>query len=302
MQLDLTLRSFLRHCREGANLPLAVIYRASNAMHAGQYHALRQEFASYQNIRFFPEKHFWQDLLEQLARHAGLETRTAPYLRRLWLGPRFSRLRQTLLTDLPLRYVLFLVDDNIFVSDFSLQAAVTALSGSPQALVFSLRLGTNTTYCYMAGRSQALPDFALAGADVLTYDWRSAELDFGYPLEVSSSIYRSGDLLPRLDGWAFHNPNELESRLADHVDQFRRRPHLMCFPRSVTFCNPANRVNRNYRNRAGEEHPATSDFLAEKYAEGFRVDAAAYSGFVPRGCHQEVAFTWLPRPAEHKER
>jgi hypothetical protein len=215
------------------------------------------------------------------------------------LGWRFSRWRQPLISNLPPRYILFLVDDNIFVGDFSLQTVIDALDGNPKALGVSLRLGANTTYCYTADRSQALPAFTHVGAQLFCYDWTRSELDFGYPLDVSSSVYRISDLLSWLDRWSFRNPNELESRLADNVALFRNRPQLICFRQSVTFCNPANRVNRAYQNRAGQVYPASSDFLAEKFAAGERVDAAAYSGFTPQGCHQEAAFVWLSSTGEN---
>jgi len=290
--LDLTLRSLMLHANDIAQAPLVVIYRATTEKHARQYDILCRNYKHCQHIKFFLEKNFRRDLLTQLATHAGLGGRLNRYLNRLWLGWRMSRWRQPLLAELPQGYVLFLVDDNIFVGDFSLQDALESLEKDPGALGFSLRLGLNTTYCYTVERRQSLPEFTILSGNIVCYNWTSSELDFAYPLEVSSSIYRIGDLLPWLDRWPFDNPNELETHLAAQVHQFRTRPRLCCYRQSVTFCNPANRVNLEYQNRAGKIFPASSDFLAEKFANGERVDAGAYSGFIPTGCHQEVEFVW----------
>ena len=257
MQLDCTLGSLALHCMDGANLDLHVLYTTSDSTHQRQYEELKK---AYPAVTFVRERSFKEDLLSLLAGRSK---------------------------------VLFLVDDNIFVDDFEVADAVRGLDENPDALGFSLRLGKNTAYCYMVNKTQELPPFEVAGQKVLRFDWTAAELDFGYPLEVSSSIYRVADLLPLL-GLDYRNPNTLELMLDTnkHVLQGRRKS-LLCFGGSVTFCNPANMVQTMWVNRAGDKSTYSAQKLAGMFDQGLRVDVAAYSGFVPNGCHQEVEFKFL---------
>jgi hypothetical protein len=307
MQLDAALRSLWLHCADFERVAVRVLYACSSALHRQQYEELRAEYRSYPNLRFLSQRHFWRDTLDWAVQNADFQTKARPgngrglvvtdnlYRRLLHLGHRFSFIRASLLRFSRQSYLLFLVDDNLFVRNFRLADACGALSRSPLALGFSLRLGTNTTYCYPMDQPQKLPPFTAEGPGILAFDWTSGELDFGYPLEVSSSIYRIGDLLPFLDGQPFANPNQLETRLAENSHRFRSRPLMLCFVRSVTFSNPVNKVNETYQNRAGEVHTYSSRLLAEKFAAGERIDVAAYSGMTPHACHQEAPLHFIPR-------
>ena len=288
MQLDATLRSFLLHCADGADTKLTVLYHATSALYARQYAELAEAYCLQTNLRFQSQVHFRQDVLSFLAVHADLRYGADLYHRLARLHRRLGFLGQPLLRFGKPSYVFFLVDDNLFVSKFCLFDALRSLEREPQALGFSLRLGRNTTYCYTRDLPQSLPEFNTSGEDVLCFDWRRGELDFAYPLEVSSSIYRTADLLPLLNRKRFANPNQLESRLAESADQYIYRPLLLCLPKSVAFSNPINQVAERYQNRAGVIHTYSSHDLAVIFEKGMRVDVAVYTGFVPQGCHQEV--------------
>jgi hypothetical protein len=291
-QLHATLRSYLLNCRDAERANLYVLYKTSNSVHARQYALLETEFAAYPNIHFLPEENFRRDLLSTLTGHSSLNRdRYRKFLRTLWLGRCFGFLSNRLLKFDRLDYVLFLVDDNLFVQPFYLSAAVNALEQQPLALGFSLRLGTNTTFCYPDGCSQQLPPFTRLQSGILRFDWTDGEHDFHYPLEVSSSIYRMPEILPFINRIQFRNPNTLESRMAARASEFRvSYPHLLCFERSVTFCNPVNRVTQNIQNRVAEEFSYTSQFLAEQFAAGYRIEVEHYRGFISNGCHQEVEY------------
>jgi hypothetical protein len=181
------------------------------------------------------------------------------------------------------------VDDNMFVNRFCLGDICEALEGHGDALGFSLRLGKNITYCYALDRPQNQPTFLAVGNHMLRFDWTSAEGDFGYPLEVSSSVYRIDDVLPLVSRVRFTNPNVLEARMSESVRPFKsRRSYLLCYERSVAFCNPANIVQKEWPNRAGTDPEQSVDSLADRFDQGHRVDVAHYSGFIPIGCHQEI--------------
>ncbi|MBI5388565.1 MAG: FkbM family methyltransferase [Verrucomicrobia bacterium] len=186
-------------------------------------------------------------------------------------------------------HVFFLVDDNIFIREFRLGDITAALEQNADALGFSLRLGRNTTFCYSFDTPQTLPPFQTLSAHVLKFDWRKAEHDFGYPLELSSSIYRTAEVLPLLRALDFRNPNSLETVLADNKQRCQTLGGLLCFDISVTFCAPINRVQQVCpTNRAGTRPDHSAESLAGRYERGERLDVAAYAGFTPQACHQEV--------------
>jgi hypothetical protein len=186
--------------------------------------------------------------------------------------------------------LLILVDDAIFTRPPRLNLASRALAEDPLALGFSLRLGTNTTWCYTFAKAQPLPTFRDAPGGSLVFNWPQAALDFGYPLEVSSSLYRSVDLLPWLALQPFANPNQWESRLSEAAARKLNRPHLMCWPLSAAFCNPVNKVQEAYQNLAGGQVAYSPEELARRFDQGERIDVSAFDGFTAHACHEEMPF------------
>ena len=251
LQLDGTLRSFFARCQDANQCQLKVLYLAS-ADCQPLYDRLVRDYPA---VEFVAEKNFRNDLL-------------------------------TLLSSS--EHVLFVVDDNLFIRNFTLAEVVEGLRQCPAAVGFSLRLGRNTTVCYPLKKTQALPAFVPVGLQILRYDWTKADGDFNYPLEVSSSVYRTADLMPLLQEIPFKNPNTLEGELAARVSGLVSRPQLLCFEQSRAFCNPVNVVQRICQNRAGELAEHSPERLAQQFRAGLRLDVEAYRNFTPTGCHQEV--------------
>lgn len=290
LQLDATLHSFLLHCEDVSQADVKIIYTTTTSVHARQYEQLQRDYAGRGPITFVREEKFRTDTL-----NAAIPDRVSRVARGLFrfancLGPRFGRVAALGKAAVANHFVLFLVDDNLFVRDFRLRTICDALTVHEDALGFSLRLGTNTTYCYSRDREQRLPKFSFLDSGILKFPWNTGQADFGYPLEVSSSVYRLADVLPFLSRLQFRNPNTLEEVMAHRTQRFRAsKPFLLCYETSVTFCNPINIVQTVLSNRSGAEPEHSSESLAEMFSRNFRVDVHAYSGFVPNGCHQEVA-------------
>jgi hypothetical protein len=303
LQLDGALRSFLKHCRDVDSLDLFVLYLTSSPLHARLYTQLKQEYAIWPQMVFIEQRDFRRDVLQLLYR--SIHEKQADILRRglISMGWHFGFLNNFWKKpDAADETILFLVDDNIFVKDFLLQDADKGLKQNLDALGFSLRLGTNTTYCYSLDRPQSPPVFERISfstdelmtrksnlPSILKFNWTVGDSDFGYPLEVSSSIYRLRDIRPILNVLPFQNPNFLETQFSQQAYRFRNlMPYLLCYDSSVTFCNPINKVQKKYQNRAGENAGYSVEELARKYEMGERVNVNKYDGFVPTGCHQEV--------------
>ncbi|MCK4292791.1 MAG: glycosyltransferase family 2 protein [Planctomycetes bacterium] len=258
MQLQAAIESFFLHCRDHSQIELCVLYKASNQFCRRQYEKLKEKF---RDVSFIEEVDFKEQVLAVVG---GFE------------------------------YVLFLVDDNLFVRDFYLADIVKSLRGNDDAVGFSLRVGSNTTYCYAHDAGQQVPAFRQVDDGILKYDWTLAEHDFGYPLEVSSSIYRAADILEMLRKVEFSNPNTLEWAMAANSHLYQRAGNcLLCFESSVTFCAPVNVVQTVWDNRVGGNHNYSVDKLAQIFEEGGRIDVERYSGFVPNSCHQEVELHFM---------
>jgi GT2 family glycosyltransferase len=261
LQLDATIRSLLAFCDDVEPADLKVLHVASAPAYAAGYRILANE---HPGVVLRRETDFKADLL-------GLVNGST--------------------------YVLFIVDDTLFVGPLSFSRATRVLDEDAACLGFSFRLGRNTTYCYTLDGAQALPVFDELASGVLSFAWTGAEHDFGYPLELSSSLYRTSDILPLLAELAYRNPNTLESVLAQHAASFRMtRPRLACYAQSVALSVPANLVQTVWKNRVDGNRALTAEALADAYARGRRLDVEHYRGFVTNACHQELEFFFAGRP------
>ena len=289
MQLDAVLRSLFLHCQDANQIRLLVIYKTTSDFHTQQYSQLARE---YPEVDFVEQTHFRRNVLELLTTYGT--QRPVGILRRwlIGLGPGFGLINNMSLALRPQQDVLFLVDDNLFVRSFNMHDVHEALLAHPEALGFSLRLGTNTTYCYPVDKAQTLPPFTPLYNGIMEYNWVDAgDLghDFGYPLEVSSSVYRVNELLPFMNSLPFENPNTLEGRMAARAHAFRSsNPYLLCYERSAAFCSPVNMVQEVSANRVGATPEYSTEHLAKMYNAGYRIKVEAYGDFVPNACHQEV--------------
>jgi glycosyltransferase involved in cell wall biosynthesis len=253
LQLEAALRTFFACCADADRAVVHVLYATSGERHAQQYAALAQAFPQ---ARFHPEIRFRDDVL------------------------RFARTG---------RYLLFAVDDAVFVRPFALADGVRALEEHPALLGFSYRLGRNIKKHYPTRTAQAEPECAPLTANLLRVDWTRSAQYFAYPLKVSSSLFRSADILPLLERQAFDHPNTLEAMLDGCKRAFAAaRPQLAFYETSVAFCIPLNVVQNRFDNRHAAKTEWTAAALAERFAKGERLFPDGLSGFTPESCHQEV--------------
>jgi len=253
MQLHLCLSSLYKYCEERSEMKVEVIFKATSYSHHDAYDALSYEF---KDVAFIKEADFKSQLIYRLS---------------------------------TTKEVLFLVDDNIFVDEFSIKDIVGLLRKNERVLGFSLRLGRNTTICYPINTIQGLPHFYTVDDKFLMYRWVNADYDFAYPLEVSSSIYRVNDIEPIIKNCEYNSPNTLEAVLAMNSRNFyEKNPLLMCYEKSVAFCNPINKVQAFNNNRSGIKESYSPDALLKEFEKGNRISLEQFEGFVPTGAHEEV--------------
>lgn len=261
LQLDATLRSLKLNCADLGECTTSVLYTTSSARFAAQYRVVANEHS---DVAFVQETRFKSDLVALVQDSA---------------------------------HVMFVVDDSLFVGPLSIEQSTTVLANDPSCIGVSFRLGQNTAYCYAQNQRQGIPQFQGVGDRLLAFDWSTAELDFGYPLDLSSSIYRTSDLLPLLVELEYRNPNTLESVLAERARGFEHtRPRLACYEQSVAFSVPINLVQTAWRNRVGSNPAYSKEALARDFDRGQRIDVARYEGHTAKACHEELELVYRQDP------
>lgn len=261
LQCEGTLSSLALHARNRTG-PLYVLFKATDQRDADQYATVARE---HPEATFVAETDFSQDLWRLLKAE----------------------------------YALFLVDDALCVREFDLAEAVRVLESDQTVYAVNYGLGTNTTYSYPGVRDQAVP-FMLKRANrtppkLWRYYWPSADTDFGYPTQISYSVFqvqRRGDIPSRiLHLWDFEPvtcPNNFEHRLWKSSAYFKRwLPNLVIPEMSCVFCNPLNIVTNYCRNRAGSDPELTAEALRDRFDAGERIDVERYMGLVTRSALEE---------------
>jgi hypothetical protein len=260
MQCDLLLKSFKDMAGDYSLVDQYVLYDASSIEYEKSYDICKSENAS---VNFIKQDFFYKDL-------------------------------KRLLENVDSSFYLFCTDDTIFIRNFLIDDIETMFDNNDDLLNFSLRLGKNTIYCYSLLSQQKAPKFKKENG-VLMWDWRGAEYDFGYPLEVSSSVLRAKDVKKFIQSAAFLDPNQMEWFMdmakSTLVDRYTSASYRL----SVAFSAPMNKVKKTNTNRASENFEYSIERLNEVYNNGYRINSRDFYKFVPRGAHQEVGFNFIEK-------
>jgi len=188
-------------------------------------------------------------------------------------------------------YTCFFTDDDMIYRPVVEEEITSQLKSDPEVFCFSLRLGKNTTYCYMMRCDNVI--IPLEENDkYIKWDWSVHYADFGYPLSVDGHVFRAKDILKLVSKVSFTNPNNLESSL-QVFDNFPKNK-MVSFKHSVLVNNPINMVQNEYtNNRQGEQHGISPEELVDKYVlNGEVIDFKAIDFSNITGCHQELPITY----------
>jgi len=256
LQLDLCLNSLLYCCLDPENIgQLFVIYK-NDKEYTYAFNTLINE---HPEATFIAETDFKQNVLDCLKNR---------------------------------QFVVFVTDDTIFCNPFSVQDIAKKLDEYNRVLGFSLRLSCHTSYCYPLNKSQNIPMMDDVGNGIMMYFWPITELDFFYPLELSSSVYRTEDILKIIEDKDFSNPNSLEALMYVQIGAFINSKYcMMCYKKSAAFAAPNNRVqNVAPDNRFGNREEYDPERLLIIYENGIRVDHKKFYGMIPKSVHVEANY------------
>ena len=185
--------------------------------------------------------------------------------------------------------VLFVVDDTLFYRKFDLAACTDYLLQHSKVLGFSLRLGRNINISHVHNCDINPPVFEKTKDGFLTYKWFGKHREFCYPIEVSSSIYRTTDInkfLLEVKG----NPGHIEGQFSRKSKLFKNsHPYLSCLENSVAFSVPVNVVRSETRCPRGRSYPIFIKELATKFDAGLRINTDPPIETI-NGCHVEVRY------------
>lgn len=260
-QLDLLLRTYALHAQPHP-APVCVQYSASTPLHEKAY---QQVLAQHRSLiaHAIAENGFKPTLMQLLQRHST-------------------------------RNVMFLVDDIVFIDDFS----VDLLScWDTHSAIFSLRLGANIVRSFNSGIDvQVQPGLKPIRVDhqqLLSWTWRHGVLDWNLPVSLDGNVLPTAELLPIIASQTIKGPNSLEQALGHYRFLFKFRPGV-CYPTSRLVNLPMNTV----KTEQGFDFPnfqVAPEHLAEQYLQGMRLCMDDYRGAQPDSCHME----WMPkvRPA-----
>jgi len=261
MQLDAAISSIRMHCNDLHSVQKFVIFKISSKIHENQYKLLKEEN---HDFIFVEETKVVQQILD--------------------LAESFE-------------FVSFHCDDNIYIRDFSFAKAVGILTRNKLVLAHSFRLGKNVTYSYTKNSPELQPKFFVSeDQKTLCWDWtKMKHRGFGYPLEVSASVYHSKDVLPLIA----KNPNVAVGNIESYFKNYRgtfanSSPLLTCEALPSVISVPVNRVGVVH-NQAGQTHSYSIRDLASKFSEGFRIDTTRFNNYITNVTHIELEFSFERR-------
>jgi hypothetical protein len=192
-------------------------------------------------------------------------------------------------------YILFLVDDTIFIRDFKFENIFSIFENIVNLIGVSLRLSLDTTYCYSINQKQKIPDTCHCYNDFYIYDWSKAQFDFQYPIDLSSSFYKTDVLLPFIKEIkdTCINPNYLEHFLFMNIIQKAQYGQLnnlynLAFPKkSIAISIPANIVNDFVKNRYMENGISPENLLTF-FENGYRIDVDLLKDYPNQSVHEQI--------------
>lgn len=198
----------------------------------------------------------------------------------------FSSDLRNILSCLRQDAVMFCTDDGIFFEP----APALLKPDWGQTAGISLRLGRNSSYCHPANETYPAPGFQKIG-NLLAWRWQKAKGDFRVTYSLDAHIYPRKRLMEIMARFHFQNPNQLEDRLNRFGVQ-DAPDWMLCPEKSCYVSLPINRVNSEFLNRAGLEHPVSEQDLLEKFLSGQRLDIDRIVTSQPVGPHQEYPLAW----------
>lgn len=243
-QLQLLIRSIEKYFVNYKDFTFNILYKHTSTLSELGYDFLKER---YPEFKFHKEENFKDDLLKLI----------------------------NVKDDL----TMFGVDDDVFKDYFDMRSdELSFFQYENDCASLSLRMYKGIKYCYSLNIPNSNNDFVSHNK----WNWGGKEGDWGYPMSIDFSIFKTCDILPLLQKLNYYNPNTLEAQLSMNPIH---KPYMMCFDFSKIVNLPINRVQNTYLNRSGN---VSVDYLNEEFQNDKQISMKNICGLQNISAHQEV--------------
>lgn len=251
-QLDLLLRSIGHYWEDAPRCQ--IIYKADNESFSNSYMQLTQDHDAH--------NYFCEDVINSSFKELVLDV-----------------------IDPEKPYTMFMMDDQIFINPLLLESSIQYKEFKTREYVstLSLRLGENVTSCYMQNFPTTPPILNEFGL----FNWTKCQGDWAYPYSLDAHIFRTNNILPKLQSLDYANPNTLEHML--NLNQPIYQDYMICFDISKITNNASNQVQNVFR---GNRYAGLSDVehLNKEYLKGRRIKLQPFENIKTSTVHIEIPF------------
>jgi hypothetical protein len=175
-------------------------------------------------------------------------------------------------------YLMFGCDDILWcnlLTDEIYSSGLNFLKITPNSFSFSLRLDPNMRFCHPAQNINKIPRFQKIN-NILIYNRLDGWGDFDYVFNLTSTLYRTTDILSIIKLIEFKNPNQLEASGAQLFMGFNNQYGLIngCLEKTLCYIVTINRVQDEFCNPIFEEK--TTESLLNNYWKNLEFDDVVY--------------------------
>jgi hypothetical protein len=259
-QLDLLLRSIEKNFAKPYYQNVTVIFRASN-----------QSFV---------------DGYKKLIKKWGRKDKATGYVS--WINEEQTSFKEATISAIQStrEFTMFLVDDIVFTHEFSMNDPEFLFFRKDEDILgLSLRLDPQKTYCYAIDQVMKVPESHNEG--FFCYAWHGKDGDFGYPMSVDGTVFRTQEILPLVQRLNYWNPNSFEAALSQNPIP---HPFLLAYNQAKLVNVPANRTQDTFNNRHANLEEAQLSKLNDLYLQGIEIDYEPFNGLETPSVHFEMKY------------
>ena len=250
LQLDLLLKSIEKNAKDIFNLN--VLYAFSDDKFNDGYNMVIDQ---YPNVNFIKEKDFKNQTLD-------------------------------IIKDSNEEFFTFFTDDSLFFGEVDENEILNSFKEDKNNLCFSLRLGKNTTFCYVVNSENKLYGEERIGEKSMKWDWQKHFLDYHFPFSINGHIFKRDEIYKFVKKTNFYCHNELEEGL----QMFNSYPKniMSSFEQSTLVNTPINIVQTYCFNKFGEMHSYTPSELNNHLISGNTINYNEIKIENVYSCFQEI--------------
>jgi len=213
-----------------------------------------------------------------------------------WISqiPSFKNRLKSIVNNIKSDHVLGLADDYIFTNKYNDVNKILSTSSSVKCI--NLFLTPESNWNFAQNKPMKRPGMMYAGNGHYFWNWtkiKDCKCDFAYSHNVVGHIYRT-KYFQELLKWAYPMSWELSRKrglnfikwngvnsLESALSRWRRTstPWMSCYKNQILLHGAINTVQTEWAgNEVGKKQDQTSDFLTQKYLDGYQIKLEPFLG------------------------